>query len=293
MLTNFQLAALAKVGEDVQLYAIPLNQVLQNSLAESWSEQLAEFMQDIDEIDFNSGYTPENHERFRLTNYQLPEGLSDTTSMNVQNLDTINNHQDQIISIRALVGFARDEYRNELMLFQSFSRSHVIQPGRFMFLRDGTYESDTRPVLTLDYKLSATYWLDGGKLLFQNFRITNTFLPLAELYEEASEQEIRDILNHNLLAPVDSEALAKGANQWFRKRFAMLRNSGILDRYTLHQIEEHSREYQVDIRIENDKIVFPIERVAAKKLLQYLNEELFRGPITETLYETNSKREAD
>ena len=31
----------------------------------------------------------------------------------------------------------------------------------------------------------------------------------------------------------------------------------------------------------------------AKKLLQFLNEELFRGAITETLYETNSKREAD
>ena len=31
----------------------------------------------------------------------------------------------------------------------------------------------------------------------------------------------------------------------------------------------------------------------SKTGLQFLNEELFRGAITETLYETNSKREAD
>jgi hypothetical protein len=293
MLNNFHLAALTRTRDRVQLHVIPLHQSLQSSLAVIWEEELTGFMNGIEEINFNSGYAPEDHERFRIMDYVLPDGLGGVTSMDIQNLDSINNYEEHFDTIRALVGFARNDDRNELILFQNFSRSHVIQPGRFIFLRDGTYESDTRPVLTLDNKLSAVYWPEGGKLLFQNFRITNTFLSLADFYEEASEQEIRDILNHNLLAPVDSETSARGANQWFRKRFAMLRHSGILDRYTAPQIEEHAREYEVDIRIKQDKIVFPIEKLAAKKLLQYLNEELFRGPITETLYETNSKREAD
>ena len=43
----------------------------------------------------------------------------------------------------------------------------------------------------------------------------------------------------------------------------------------------------------NGKIVFPSDKSAVKKILQFLNEELFRGAITETLYETNSKRQAD
>ena len=76
-----------------------------------------------------------------------------------------------------------------------------------------------------------------------------------------------------------------------RKRFAMLRQSRVLDQYSASDIKQRSRNYDVDIQISKGKIVFPAESAAAKKLLQFLNEEIFRGAITETLYETNSKRE--
>jgi hypothetical protein len=95
------------------------------------------------------------------------------------------------------------------------------------------------------------------------------------------------------LAPVDADALVTGANQWFRKRFALLDDSGILDKYSAKQIQARSKGYDVEVQISKGKIVFPAAKGPAKKLLQFLNEELFRGAITETLYETNSKREAD
>ena len=121
----------------------------------------------------------------------------------------------------------------------------------------------------------------------------NTFLPLGDFYEEASEQQIREVLSHDKLAPVNVEAIATESNQWFRKRFAMLRDSGVLDQYSAKQIQARSKGYNVEIHVQKGRIVFPEDRPSAKKLLQFLNEELFRGAITETLYETNSKREAD
>ena len=114
-----------------------------------------------------------------------------------------------------------------------------------------------------------------------------------EFYEEASEDTIREILSHKILVPEDVEALAIDANQWFRKRFAMLRDSGVLDQYSPQQIKKRSKNYDVEIQISKGRIVFPAEKGAAKKLLQFLNEEIYRGAITDTLYETNSKREAD
>ena len=51
--------------------------------------------------------------------------------------------------------------------------------------------------------------------------------------------------------------------------------------------------YDVELKIDNNKIIFPAEKAKAKKLLQYLNEELYKGVITEKVYETNSKREAE
>ena len=72
----------------------------------------------------------------------------------------------------------------------------------------------------------------------------------------------------------------------------MLKESGILDQYSVMEIQSRSSEHNVSINVANGKIVFPADKAEAKKVLQFLNEELYRGPITETLYETNSKREA-
>ena len=196
-------------------------------------------------------------------------------------------------SIKAIVAFCRNNAGQELLLFQSFSRSHIIEPGHFLFLQNNTYETADRPGIQLDNKLTAVYSTQNKKLFFHNFRATNTFLPLVEFYEEASEDTIREILSHKILVPEDVEALAIDANQWFRKRFAMLRDSGVLDQYSPQQIKKRSKNYDVEIQISKGRIVFPAEKGAAKKLLQFLNEEIYRGAITDTLYETNSKREAD
>lgn len=293
MLDNFQLAAITKIDGRVRLRRIPLHQKLQDALAESWQEQYEAFFDDIQEIDFNAGYQPEEHERFCLTDFDLPDCMAEETSETVAGLDEIGKDEEALDAVRGIVAFARDDQGEEVVLFQNFSRSHVIRPRSFLLLRNNTYESSQEPGLRLDQKLSAVYLPVEGKLLFQSFRIVNTFLPLADFYEEASEEEIQKVLAHERFAPVNAVVTAADANQWFRKRFAMLRDSGVLDKYSAAQIKKRSNGYDVEIEIKRGKIIFPVEKPAAKKLLQFLNEEIFRGAITETLYETNSKREAD
>jgi hypothetical protein len=51
--------------------------------------------------------------------------------------------------------------------------------------------------------------------------------------------------------------------------------------------------YKVDIPASNGRVVFPADKVAAKRLLQFLNEKVFRGAISETLSETNSNWDTD
>ena len=293
MLENFHLAAIIKQGAQTRMLQIPLHQALQNSLAGDWQYQYDIFRDGINEIDFDAGYQPEDHECFCLADYELPDWLAKENSQTIVNLNTISNNEELIDSIKGTVAFARNDQGEELMLFQNFTRSQVIRPHRFLFLESGTYKSKKHPGLTLGEKLSAAYLCAERKLMFRSFRTVNTFLPLADFYKEASEQEIREILNHKLLAPEDANALATGANQWFRKRFTMLKDSGVLDRFSAKDIKSRSKGYDVSIQILKGKIVFPPDKPVAKKLLQFLNEELFRGAITETLYETNSKRQTD
>ena len=207
----------------------------------------------------------------------------------------LSNDETQINSIKGIAGFARNEDREELILFQNFRPSQVIRRYRSLLLQGNAYDNIRHPVLTLGGKLNAVYQFKEGKLLFDNFRNVNTFLPLSDFYKEASEQDIRDVLHQEKLAPENADALAIDANQWFRTRFAMLKLSSVLDDFTALEIQSRSSGYEVSIQLtaDNKKIVFPADKSAAKKLLQFLNEEIYRGAITDTLYETNSRREAD
>ena len=292
MLENFHLAAIVKTRSETHLLQIPLHQELQGNLAESWEAQNASFVDGMEEIAFNAGYTPEKHELFHLPGYEPPEWLANENSQTIDNLDTIVRDDELIDRIAGTVAMARNEQGEEVVLFQNFTRSRVIRPGGFLFLDGSTYKSAERRGLTLDVNLSAVYRTTERKLLFRNFRTVNTFLPLADFYKEASEQEIREVLDHPLLAAEDSDRSVASANEWFRKRIAMLKDSGLLDQFSAGQIRSRSTGYDVSVSVADGKIVFPSDKSAAKRLLQFLNEELYRGAITETLYETNSKREA-
>jgi len=297
MLEELHLVALLKERNQLTLRRIPLVGELQAVLTGQWQDQLDDFLLEAEEIDFDPGYTPEAHERFSLQDFELPDVVGAESSATVRLLDPIHMQGAEPFLIKAILGFARQDDGNEIVLTQSFSKSHIISPGKFLFLDRDHFETSAAPALSLGDQLTAVYYPAQQKLLFKNYRATNAIFSLMDFYKEATEEDIKAILAHDKLAPVDADALAKGASQWFCKRFALLKDSEILDQYSVPQIVQHSVGYDLDIQIDNstgrDRIVFPADKAPAKKLLQFLNEELFRGAITERLFETNSKRIAD
>jgi len=292
MFKDLQLTAIAKTQDGYQLFRIPLEQSIQTEFRETWCQQYEDFINNVEKIPFDPGFQPEGEQRFVLVDYELPDWFGGVQRNSVDTLDVISIHEQQIDNVKGLVAFVQQDDDSEILLFQNFSRAHVIRPGRFLILDHDLYKSVENPGLTLQGKLSATYEPLQSKLLFQHFRTTNTFLPLTDQYEEASEESIREILEHERLLPENVDALALNASQWFRKRFALLRDSEILDDYTATDISHHADTYDVNIEVEDDKIIFPADKHAAKRVLQFLNEELYKGAITNRLYETNSKREA-
>ncbi|MBR1369273.1 hypothetical protein RJ53_07110 [Methanocalculus chunghsingensis] len=293
MFKNFQLVALTKENDELSAFYIPLDQDLQTQLSNSFSEQYKSLCKDSSEIEFDASYKPDSNELFCIHPYELPNMICDMSSHHIPTLDNVSFLGNSYTSVKAIVAFVKDSQNEELVLFQNFYNSYVIKPGRSIIFQSGIYKGVSQPIITLQNKLSAIYIPIEKKLLFKNFRNTNLFLPLADYYKEASNQEIHEILNHSLFSTENMDLIIGFSNQWFRKRFAMLQNSGILDIYSAHQILEESQGHDVHIQLDGDKIIFPVEKQPAKRLLQFLNEELFRGPITKRLFETNSKKEAD
>lgn len=297
MIEHLHLVSLLKERKQLALRRIPLVGELQAVLNEKWQAQLDTFLLEAQEIDFDPGYSPEAHERFCLDEFELPGVVAAENSGSVRHLEPIDMQGSDPSKIKAILGFARQDDGSEILLIQSFSKSHIINPGQFLFFHRNNFETSDTPALSLSDQLTAVYYPAQQKLLFRNYRAANAIFNLADFYREATEEDIKTILAHEKLSPVNVDALAKGASQWFCKRFALLKDSGILDQYTVAQIIQHSTGYDLDIQIDlttgQERIVFPAEKAPAKKLLQFLNEELFIGAITEQLFETNSKRVAD
>ncbi len=108
MLENFHLAAILRQGTHTYLRQIRLHQNLQGTLAESWEGQFLQFTTGIEEVDFDPGYRPERHERFRLSDYMPPEWLAKETSQTIQHLGLLDSETRLLDSITGIVGMARD-----------------------------------------------------------------------------------------------------------------------------------------------------------------------------------------
>jgi hypothetical protein len=295
VLKNLQLTALVRDDEGDSVLRVPITAQLQAGLQNSWGTQFSNISNNIREIDFTPGYEVSEDEKFRISNFTLPSALSCGREATAR-LNSIDGTEESLKKIKALVVYAQDVQNVELILFQRFTKSHIVTPGSFLFIQNGTFETVNKPCLTLGNNIEAVYYPGSSKLIFSNFRFTNMFLPLMDLYREASESEIRQILNHRRLKAENADALAISPSQWLRTRFAMLRDSGILDRFEPRAVQQLAGGLGIIIRVETDggdeKIVFPDNKAESRRLLQFLNEEIYKGAITDTIYETNSKREA-
>lgn len=290
MIQNIQLAAVvAGRGTDRSLRKMPLSRELQQAVGAQWGEQYDAFFLNALEVPFDAGYNLEGEERFVVNGFEPPAWLAAHAAADITALEPLDRHEEELEHVRGVAGFARHKGK-DVILFQNFSRSHIIRPGYSFLLQRGTYQSIERPGVTLSDRLTGVLFPGDRKLLFSSFRGMNVIIPLADLYREAGEAEIREVLAHPQLAPVDVDALAEDPSQWFQKRFALLKDSEVLTKYTPAKLKNLGKKYNVEVEVKNKKLVFPAEKAAARKLLQFLNEEIFRGPITDTLYSTNSKR---
>lgn len=254
-----------------------------------WRKQYEDFTNEIEEVSFSAGYTPTEEERFIIPDFGLPPWLSSLVPEDTSRLSPLAD--TDLFSVAGMIGILPD-HEPTVLLFQDFSRSKVIS-SKTLWWAKTAYAQLGKPALVLARKLSAVYYRSERRLVFLNFRTVNSFLPLLDRYWEASEEQIRTTLQNPLFDAEDVDAIARRTTQWFARRFAILAESRILEELTAAEVTTKAKQFNVSVTQRNGKIVFPADRGAAKRLLQFLCEEVFLGPITDIVYETNSKKRVE
>lgn len=286
---HFHLVAIVKRGSKFSLSRVPIDRDAQISIGTDWRKQYEDFTNETQEVSFSAGYTPTEGDRFVISDFDLPPWFSSLVPEDTSTQSPLTD--TDLFSVSGMIGILSD-HEPKVLLFQDFSKSKVIS-SKTLWWSKTAYAPLGRPALVLARKLSAVYYRSERRLLFRNFRTVNSFLPLLDRYWEASEEQIRTTLQNPLFDAEDVDAIAHHATQWFARRFAILEESRILKTLTTAKVTTTAKQFNVSVAQRNGKIVFPSDRGEAKSLLQLLCEEVFLGPISDVVYETNSKKRVE
>ena len=70
-------------------------------------------------------------------------------------------------------------------------------------------------------------------------------------------------------------------------------DSGILRDYRPTKIKKIAQETGIELSLRDMKIVVPTDKNKRRLVLGFLDEEVYKGAFSQTIYQTNSKRKAE
>lgn len=148
----------------------------------------------------------------------------------------------------------------------------------------------TESAFIINSKIQAIH--KDGNLYFKSFPSASKIFDLRANMVMATEGEVTAFANKANVS-INLEWLKAHANAKTRRLIKMVNESGTLDTYMglgRRRRESLADSVNVDITIQDDKLVLPTNVGRVNRILEFLNEDVYRGLITSNIFRTNSKR---
>ena len=164
----------------------------------------------------------------------------------------------------------------------------MFQTGFQIIFAGNSFTRLTAPAFVLGTSL--TFVIEAGLIKFKSFANLRSILQVLEIYREATDPEVRDFAGHPRLMVADLEDFVLSADQVTRKLVNAVVASEVFDTCSPTDIKTAAKATQLEIELQNGKIVMPSGRREMKDLLQFLDESRYSGPLSGLPYVTNSRR---
>ncbi len=277
-----QLYALLKNG---QLRYIDLSEEIIEPTKELFVNAASELMNDeTEEVEFDGRYViRENENEISFITMDLPEVFIDIPD-NQQGLTTLDIDEDEIQSIFW--------YEEGSYFFQMFSSGNLLENKYILrfFQEQHNFTRMTDKAFIINNKIQAIY--KNGRLYFKSFTSASKIFDLSEYMVEATTADI-EVFGNNDNITIDVDWLKSHANAKTRRLIKMISVSGTLDTFMGLSIRDRkalARSVNVEITIENNKLKLPNNVGKVNKILEFLNEDVYKGLISSNIFRTNSKR---
>lgn len=251
-------------------------------------------------IEFSGGYITSPAEYFCIDNFDDVIGVLDA----IQTPDAVQEWSPQDISIFNIKALFSGEIissgskSNIKAYLQCFDKRQIIDNKKTIFhsiLQDNnTFKLSDSDGLVIDNKLTAI--LENDKLKFKSFHMLRRIFDVDGYFKEATDDDLREFSNHDHFHISSDFDLTNIADTVIRKKVSLINKSRVLEDYTVDDLLSIAKvnDVTLDLDIYEDggekKITMPQEKKHIKRLLSFLDEDYFTSQITQTLYQTNSKK---
>jgi hypothetical protein len=284
------LFALIKTSDDAPLRTrrVSITNAVQGEVSGLFEAQAIQFLDGItDEIAFGSDWRLDPEEIYSTA--LPPEALAvvEAVTGNPMALQIVNSQQFAGEGIRALATVSGDGAKARVFI-QRFTAQQLLQRKFTFMLQGDTFNRMTAPAFTLENSLVAV--LEDGKLKFKSFSNIKRIFTLSSLYQEATDNQIDEFCAHPSLSVSNVAALKMQSDQTSRKLIFAVSKSGILDS-NVSEVVAKANAMGLPIKLVAGKIEMPTDKRTMKLVLRFLDDGIYKAPLTELTYMTNSKRQ--
>ena len=259
------------------------NEVVQD-VVELWEPSYARFISDeITEVAFNGSYKPAKEEVMYVT-MDLPACFADIPN-NTNNYNEIAIPGDSIKTVCL--------YHNGSYYFQNFMNNYIVKASNIaLFWSNDTFKKfEEQKAFTIEETVNAIY--HDGKLYFRSYASARQIFDLTAFYTEATNADIDNVLGNNVFLGSDCEWMKENSDSVMRKQIKSIKDSRILAglNVTTKSFRSWAKKAGIPEGVYNTgNLVFPKNKKECKVILSFLNDDIFEGHFTKSIYLSDSKR---
>lgn len=277
---------LGPVGSN-ELVLISLNADLQHSLGEIFGVYEEQFLNGIDEaIGFDGGYSPDSNQLVQMPLIQEMADLVGQIDLGAIGRDRYDPRARAPEDLRALA-WAIDEGPDRRVLIQNFTRAQALSRKTILNFDGETFSRLDEPTLLISNKIDAI--ISNGVIRFKKFNVLRQIFDMFEVYREATDQDIVEFSNIENIHIEDLDTFTRAANKTARKLIFSVSRSGILDNRTADEIRDMAQTVDINLQIDNGRIVMP-RGSELTNVLRFLDNSIYRSPVTNERWMANSRR---
>ena len=239
----------------------------------------------IEEDIFDGNIVSRNGENITYVNYNLPEDFLRVPD-NQADMSEYNINEDVPKSIFY--------YVDGKFYFQIFNKKNMLQRKMVLQLFEygNVFTKMNNTAFIVEDKVHAIY--ENGKLYFQSYTIANQIFSLIDFVTEATNTEIESFGEIKGI-DVSAENIKHIANIKTRRFIKLLSSTNNITTFMRKASRTKTsllKKYGINAQINGDnELVLPTDNVVElNRTLEFLNEDIFRGVITDSLYRSNSKK---